>query len=193
MRTTWERIDHWLAINAPQVLEQLNPGATAKEIAQTEAFWGISFPDDFKLSYRLHNGQDEDAYSLFPNLQFLPLESMIEMSETWQECTDENFSCAPEDIAEGIWNGWWHPHWLPFTYESNGACECVDLAPAAGGTVGQVITVEWQEAGRWLVAPSFRAYLETFAEALERGAYRFSEHGHGLVDLAEFAMLEADA
>jgi cell wall assembly regulator SMI1 len=74
--------------------------------------------------------------------------------------------------------------------ESNGASECLDLAPAAGGNVGQVIIVEWQEPTRGLIAPNFRVYLETFADALERGEYWFSEDGYGLVDLGDFEILD---
>ncbi|MCG5059967.1 MAG: SMI1/KNR4 family protein [Limnoraphis sp. WC205] len=192
MNTIWERIDHWLTAHAPQVLESLNPGATDQEIAQVEEILGVDFPEDFKQSYRIHNGQHEDSYSLFPNLQFLSLQGIIEIYKKWPEFLDEKFICDPEDVSEGIWNGWWHPKWIPFTLESNGACECVDLAPATGGNVGQVIIVEWKESTRGLIAPSFRAYLETFAEALEQGKYQFSEDDYGLVNLVDFERLESN-
>ncbi|MBW4679589.1 MAG: SMI1/KNR4 family protein [Microcoleus vaginatus WJT46-NPBG5] len=184
MKIIWERIHNWLAANAPQVLESLKPGATDEEMYQAETFFGVKFPEDFKLSYRVHNGQKEESYCLFPYLDFLSLQSAIEISEKWQNCSDNKFRCNPEDISEGIWNGWWNPNWIPVSMESNGACECVDLAPAAGGNVGQVIIVEWQEPTRRLIAPNFRVYLESFADALERGEYCFSEDDYGLVDLA---------
>lgn len=190
MEAIWTRIDSWLAANAPQVRASLNSGATDEEIAQAEAFFGVNLPDDLKSSYRIHNGQAEDSYSLFPGLEFLSLQHMIAVSQKWQDWADESFECDQEDISEGVWNGWWNPYWIPFTNESNGACECVDLAPAAGGRVGQVVVVEWQEPTRRLVSPSFRAYLQAFAESLERGEYRFSENGYGLVDLVDFEILE---
>ena len=189
MKIIWERIHDWLAVNAPQVLENLRPGANDEEIYRAEAFFGVEFPEDFKLSYRVHDGQEEECCSLFPYLEFLSLQNVIKISEKWQNYSDDNFRCDPEYIFEGIWNGWWNPNWIPFTNESNGACQCVDLAPAAGGNVGQIIIVEWQEATRGLIAPSFRVYVETFADALERGEYRFSEDGYGLVDLVDFEIL----
>ncbi|MBD2121075.1 SMI1/KNR4 family protein [Trichocoleus sp. FACHB-262] len=192
MEIIWKKIDSWLTTHAPQVMESLHSEATDEEIAQAEAFFGVDFPDDLRLSYRIHNGQAEDSYSLFPELEFLSLQSMIAISQKWQDCANEDFRCAPEDISEGIWNGWWNRYWIPFTNESNGACECVDLAPAAGGCVGQVVIVEWQEPARQLVAPSFRAYLERFADTLERGEYQFSEDGYGLVDLVDFEILESN-
>ena len=187
MKIIWERIHDWLAVNAPQVLENLRPGANDEEIYRAEAFFGVEFPEDFKLSYRVHNGQEEECCSLFPYLEFLSLQNVIKISEKWQNYSDDNFRCDPEDIFEGIWNGWWNPNWIPFTNESNGACQCVDLAPAAGGNVGQIIIVEWQEPTRGLMASNFRVYLETFAEELERGEYRFSK-GYGLVYLDDFEL-----
>ena len=187
MKIIWERIHDWLAANAPQVLDNLRPGANDEEIYRVEAFFGVEFPEDFKLSYRVHDGQEEECCSLFPYLEFLSLQNVIKISEKWQNYSDDNFRCDPEDIFEGIWNGWWNPNWIPFTNESNGACQCVDLAPAAGGNVGQIIIVEWQEATRGLIAPNFRVYLETFADELERGEYRFSE-GYGLVYLVDFEL-----
>jgi cell wall assembly regulator SMI1 len=187
MKIIWERIHDWLAVNAPQVLENLRPGANDEEIYRAEAFFGVEFPEDFKLSYRVHDGQEEECCSLFPYLEFLSLQNVIKISEKWQNYSDDNFRCDPEYIFEGIWNGWWNPNWIPFTNESNGACQCVDLAPAAGGNVGQIIIVEWQEPTRGLMASNFRVYLETFAEELERGEYRFSE-GDGLVYLVDFEL-----
>jgi cell wall assembly regulator SMI1 len=191
MNLIWNRIDRWLEANTPQVLETLKLGATEEEIDRAEAFFGVAFPEDLKLSYSIHNGQDEGAYSLFPHLEFLSLQSAIEIAENWRKCADEDFRCHPDSIDDGIWNGWWNPHWIPFTRESNGACECVDLSPASNGTPGQVIIVEWREPTRGLVAPSFRVYLETFADALERGDYRFSEDWYGLVDRVELEMLDS--
>lgn len=192
MQTVWRRIDSWLATHAPQVMESLHSGATDEEIAQAEAFLGVDFPDDLRLSYQIHDGQAEGSYSLFPYLEFLSLQNMVVRSQKWQDGENEDFRCEPENISEGIWNGWWNRYWIPFTTEGNGACQCVDLAPAAGGCVGQVVMIEWQEPGRWLVAPSLRAYLETFADALERGEYRFSENGYGLVDSVDFGLLESN-
>ena len=186
MKTIWERIENWLTVHAPQILEGLNPGVTEEEIDRAEEFFGVKFPEDLKQFYRIHNGQTEDSYCLFPHLEFLSAQNMVEISQKWREGSDENFICDSEDVSEEIQNLWWHPHWIPFTMESNGACECVDLAPTPAGNAGQVIFVEWRESTRGLISPSFKAHLEAFADALERGEYRFSEDDYGLVDSADF-------
>lgn len=52
----WQRIDLWLATHAPRVFDQLNPGASEADIAEAEATLGFALPEDFKASYRIHNG-----------------------------------------------------------------------------------------------------------------------------------------
>lgn len=43
MKMIWERIDNWLAANAPQVLKSLRPGATDEEIDRAEALGASRF------------------------------------------------------------------------------------------------------------------------------------------------------
>src|SRR5262249_32779186 len=62
---------------------------------------------------------------------------------------------------------WWHRRWIPFACDAAGNLSCLDLAPAAGGTVGQII--DWDhEAGPWRVLfPSFEGLLAALAEQVE--------------------------
>ena len=93
MRAIWTRIENWLANNAPKLLRNLNPGATDEEIASTEEFLGISFPDNFKDSYRIHNGQrsyietpDEQQidYCLMGMWQLLSLDRIKDEWSCWK-------------------------------------------------------------------------------------------------------------
>jgi len=59
MGRIWERIEAWLKINAPEILNRLEPGASQAEIENTAAILGVEFPEDFKASYRIHNGLEK--------------------------------------------------------------------------------------------------------------------------------------
>ena len=65
MREIWNKIENYLKENAPNVLESLQQGATDEEIKKAEDFIGITFPEDFKESYKIHNGQCENQYLNF--------------------------------------------------------------------------------------------------------------------------------
>ena len=77
METIWNRIETWLVANAPEILNNLQPGATDEAIKQAEIFLGIELPEDVKASYRLHNGQD--GYNgLMDGWELLSLERMMD-------------------------------------------------------------------------------------------------------------------
>src|SRR5437773_11692247 len=57
MKIIWDRIHAWLQEHAPLVLDSLNPGASAEQIRAVETELNVTFPDDVRETYRLHNGQ----------------------------------------------------------------------------------------------------------------------------------------
>ena len=64
MQDIWDRIDNWLLANAPEVLLTLQSGATNEQIRKTEEYLSVSFPEDIKASYLIHNGQSAHKYGL---------------------------------------------------------------------------------------------------------------------------------
>ena len=97
MQLSWTRIENWLADNAPEILENLNPGATEEEIKRTEEFLGLSFPEDVKDSYRIHNGQkpyvdtldgQQWDYCLIDYRQLLSLARIKDEWSIWKELLD---------------------------------------------------------------------------------------------------------
>ena len=97
MQLIWTRIENWLADNAPEILENLNPGATEEEIKRTEEFLGISFPEDVKDSDRIHNGQksyfdtpdrQQWDYCLIDYRHLLSLDRIKHEWSIWKELLD---------------------------------------------------------------------------------------------------------
>ncbi len=52
----WQRIEGWLSRHAPHAWQMLRPGASEGEIQQAEVAMGITLPEDFKASCRIHDG-----------------------------------------------------------------------------------------------------------------------------------------
>ncbi|MEH2143178.1 SMI1/KNR4 family protein [Nostoc sp.] len=77
---------------------------------------------------------------------------------------------------------WWSPLWIPLTYDGAGNHDCLDLAPAKGGKVGQIIQMWHDEGERELVASSFQNWLEEYATGLESDQYVFSHEYGGIVN-----------
>lgn len=182
MKEIWQRIDTWLAENAPQVWDELQPGATDQEILRTEKALGIQFPEDVKASYRIHNGQPRDGYGLINCWTLLSLETVVEEWMIWKELLDAGeFDAAKSNPTDGIREDWWNPKWIPLTYSGSGDHHCLDMDPADGGREGQIIGMWHDEPERMIEAESFREWLERFADDLEAGMYIYSEDDGGVI------------
>ncbi|HEY9779743.1 MAG TPA: SMI1/KNR4 family protein [Leptolyngbyaceae cyanobacterium] len=195
MRSIWTRIENWLADNALEILENLNPGATEEEIERTEEFLGVAFPEDVKDSYRIHNGQkscfdtldrQQWDYCLIDYWHLLSLARIKDEWGVWKEILDrgglgDNYMTLENGEVCECWN----PRWIPLTSNFCGDHHCLDLSPSLRGTKGQIIQM-WHDIDiRGIVAPSFKAWLETFAEDLEAGHYAYDSTLGQLIDLRE--------
>lgn len=189
MEEIWMQIDAWLMANAPALLTVLQPGASDAQIRDCEAFLSVQFPDDVKASYRIHNGQSSCEYGLIHGREFLSLERIKDEWRIWKELLDggtfqtEDGHYQGSEPAPGIRNLWWSSKWIPLTHDGGGNHDCLDLDPAEGGTVGQIITMWHDDAERALVAPSFREWLKQYYEGIEAGLLVFSEAYNGIVSI----------
>lgn len=83
--------------------------------------------------------------------------------------------------------GWLDRAWIPIADDGNNNHCCLDLNPAAGGHVGQIIKV-WNESHlRTVHSKSFREWLAVFADLLEVGEFVYSEAHNGLISLEDAA------
>lgn len=183
MKTIWDRIHVWLSANAPDVLESLAPGATDEDFRTAEEAMGVTFPDDVRASYRIHNGQRPVLVNVtyWPGLRtepgflygdpWLSLRGMVRSWEMLYSLRGE-FSEVSGSPVGPVRSNWWHPKWLPVTLHGGGGdYHCLDLAPKSRGKVGQVIRWYHDNAYRGVVGKTFTEWLAAFARDLERGQY----------------------
>jgi cell wall assembly regulator SMI1 len=182
MRPTWDRIDAWLRLNAPGIHDSLRPGATDLEIAETEQFLGVTFPEAVRESYRIHDGQSSEGPGLIDAWELLSLERIKDEWKVWKDLLDGgDFEGNESEPEEGVRGDWWNDRWVPLTYSGSGDHHSLDLDPAPEGTTGQIILMWHDMAERPLIAPSFEAWMEQFADDLEAGLYAHSEDYGGLI------------
>ncbi|RYG67354.1 molybdenum cofactor biosynthesis protein MoeA [bacterium] len=180
----WNRLETWLAANDPASLQTLQPGATEEEILQTEAFLAVQFPEEFKASYRIHNGQAKYANDLIYNREFLCLERIRDEWKVWKDLLDSGtFETYKSEPYGPIRDDWWDAKWIPVTYDGSGNHDCLDLNPAEGGKVGQVIDFWHDDALRLVKADGFTAWLAKFVEGCENGTYVYSEEYGGVAHI----------
>jgi cell wall assembly regulator SMI1 len=180
---TWDAIESWLIAKAEGVHELLRPGASLAAIENAQSVMQVRSGEELAYSYSRHDGH---TYGLFPMGEWL---SLTEMLSRWQLLSNLradgmfDYSEAQGDI--GVRSDWWNSKWVPFTDYGSGDYSCVDFDPDDGGTVGQIITFDHEDAPRMLVASSFAEFLESFAKDLLNGLYVYDDGEERLVPVSD--------
>jgi cell wall assembly regulator SMI1 len=173
VKASWKRIEKWLRENAPSQAKSLGKGATSAQVNRLESRLGVSLPAQFIESYSHHDGQKGDCDFIpdgYGTFYLLTLRDIPREWRLWNELTDSGeFDHQEATPDEGVAEDWWNRGWIPFASNGGGDHLCIDLAPAKGGKVGQVIKMQHDDSDRKLLAPSFAAWLNHLAEALKNG------------------------
>lgn len=174
--THWKLIEDWLAQHATKIVSNLNPPATAENIAQAAAKLGLDeFPESLRTLYQRHNGMnsDDNMGCLFFGMHFLTLQEIL----VQHALTDGEGERFPVRIAdEGIDKAdMLNPKWIPFAHDHGQCTLCVDLSPAPSGTAGQVIFTDQAQDTVILVASSVSDMLASFVDDLNAEKYFLNE------------------
>jgi cell wall assembly regulator SMI1 len=172
MEKIWNQIDFWLRANVPDIHSDLLAGATDEEIYSAEEHMDVKFPEDVKISYKIHNGQIGDASPLLGEWELLSLEDMINQWNIMKKLVDAGkFTNVASKPIGPVKADWWNIKWIPITYNGAGDLYCLDLDPAPGGEVGQIISFWHMDEKRERLASNFREWLQRYADELENGKY----------------------
>ena len=192
---SWQDIIRWLGQHASGLIDKLPGPADPLVIHRTEAEIGMLFPDDLRESFLIQDGRDygEDELNIFPtppdgvaDMAFclLPVAEIAAEWDVWRDLIDigefEGIASRPET---GIRNCWWSKGWIPVAGNGGGDFICVDMDPAEGGQVGQVICAWHDSEIRQYLAPSWIAFLDSIASEMAAGTLRFAED-YGVVRAA---------
>ena len=182
MKEYWERLEILLSTYLPELLANLNPGCTTREVDSLEQQLGITLPKDFKSFYLIHNGQnlfpnDRIITGLFFGLEFLSLQGIYEQWDAWREIitTEEDLeeldmectSAQPGQVKELYANNCW----IPFAHDGSGNHLGLDLDPGVRGVVGQIINFGRDESKKYVLAHSFTGFIDWLLQQYESGNF----------------------
>ncbi|MGQ7889177.1 SMI1/KNR4 family protein [Paenibacillus sp. WC2504] len=168
MKLLWERLENWLKDHAPEILDDLNPGASESEILALETNLGFKLPDDLKESLSIYNGQSGKSKWLVAGWELLSTKRILEEWEVWKDLYDsESFIDYDVEPQGGIANVWWQPAWIPLTYNGCGDHHCLDLAPANRGKNGQIISMWHDSDERKVLAEGFKQWFGYLVQTFE--------------------------
>jgi uncharacterized protein (TIGR02996 family) len=169
----WAVIHDWLARHHPTMLASLNGPADEAAFVRLEERVGQVLPEDFKASYRLHDGSAPESGVLIG----LPLMSLEEVAQAWEVWADvANDGYTVEDLSEYFRS---HPpgavkplyanrNWVPFAGDSQNHI-ALDFDPGPEGTPGQVINCGRDDEVRHVIAGTFAGLLTFVARQFVLG------------------------
>ena len=175
----WQRIETWMHLHAQELWHQLAPGADEEEIKRLEHILDVTLPEEVRASYRWHNGGYR--VQLVTHMRILPVEDIIKIWQMLRELLDDDdWASQPphyftnEIVLRSGWQPgpiqpvWWHQGWIPLGMDNAGNLSCLDLAPAPGGAVGQILDWDHECGPSQVLFSSFHQLLRAFADQLER-------------------------
>jgi cell wall assembly regulator SMI1/predicted DNA-binding WGR domain protein len=166
---SWRRIDAWLTQNAPSLMAKMGMPAKPEAIAEAERSLRLELPDAVRASYLIHDGSGE--VSIFPSGDYLSLDEMLVQYKVWKELVEEGSWDDEESEPDGpIQKVHYHLKWIPLTHNGGGDHTLIDLAPAEGGKVGQLIDFSHEMGPEGIAGIGLAEYLAYLADGLEAGA-----------------------
>ncbi|KAL0947444.1 hypothetical protein HGRIS_013551 [Hohenbuehelia grisea] len=184
---TWSRLRAWLSHAYPELGDTLNYGILPQDLANIEMQFGFALPAVIRESYLAVDGQEPESSAgcsegLFFGLALLPLEDVLEEWRFWREVDEDPATGGNprlREVMQSLPATWVRKEysqrgWIPLITDKAGNYAGVDLNPAEGGSVGQVIVfgrdfdtkvVLWNGDG-----PSgWARWLASFVDELENG------------------------
>ncbi len=178
MRELWSRLETHFAQHWSSKDLKLRKPATEKQISAAEKSLSIRFPDDFRASLRVHDGQDPE-----PSILWLPgvpqLGSLESIVNCWTQ--DRAFYEATEadetDERSRVRQTFHHPRHIAFAGSAHWDYDRLlfDFEPGPEGHAGQIIMrsdVEFL-----FLVRTFRELMEKTVEGLENGTIATVEKG----------------
>jgi|JI9StandDraft_1071089.scaffolds.fasta_scaffold03065_15 cell wall assembly regulator SMI1 len=171
----------------PPLISLLNPPASEVDIRAAENELQIDFPSELKELLLFANGQpylSEELSPFVPGFRFadigwrgrasygwlLSIEDIVswvqhkrDLYPTYLESTDETFeTTGPVQF---------HDRFIDFTASENSDNLLLDMNPAPGGHVGQVVMMNTQPCHLAVLAPSLGVFLDMLIDGFQTGRF----------------------
>lgn len=170
----WERIEAWDTMNLdPELGSKLKPGASDAIIVSLNRELGGFLPSEYTESLRRHDGSVDWTTGFHDGHLLGAAEVLATLSERRQlvhelvAANQRNQAVVDvRSITSGpVKNEFWSNSWIPI-HATDWSLTCFDFDPAEGGTVGQIIEVDWEGGEVKVIANNYVDFLSMCADEL---------------------------
>ena len=166
---------------APQSAANLNSPASTEDLTRLRSAIP-NVPQALLDILSLHNGEAEAWDAVFPNgMQLLASKFIIELHKQNGEIGDtaedeaENEAAVRDGIFDApigpVKNLFFYPGRIPFAHLNYKVFWYLDLEPATGGNMGQIVYEDQENGILRVIAPSLQSLLDHYLADLAQGKF----------------------
>lgn len=129
-------------------------------IAEVERILGTRLPDDYRASLTIHEGVKQPVW-LWDAVSLLELRLVLDDHERlFAEAIHPSMKGVHLTTVGLVRGVLFDRSWIPIASD-NGIPICLDMNPPLGGSVGQVIYVDWEDGTVRVIAKNFLEFIES--------------------------------
>jgi len=187
MQNIFEIVYQLVKESAPHSVENLNPPANEEQLSKLKCAIQ-EMPDELERYFKLHNGEAVSWISIFPNgMQLIDIDLLIELY-SYQTSTNDYFIDNVDELVEKnvmdrpvgpVRPVFQYSKRIPFAQMNGSIIWYVDMDPAEGGNVGQIIEEDAEDLSIRVIANSLSELFNLYIKDLENGA--FTTDGEGQI------------
>lgn len=172
---SWNELRVWLAANDVSRLRGLRGGASAKDLKLLRSKWPGLEDHPLCADLALANGESwHEDFMLGDMARLLSVTEILDLTTEFEWIASRkgelDSACGIRTLGP-VKDCGWNSKWVPFL-TSNVIPFCIDLDPAPGGSLGQVIRLDVEDVLLAVVAPTYEDFARTCTAAV-KGGYRF--------------------
>lgn len=184
----WEYIKNWCYENSNDLYASLNDPCSTKDLKDVEIDLELILPKSFKVSLRIHDGQELDGLSgvqgLLYGLSLMTLYQIVSMRDHWSKIyynlytLQRNLDKLPKQGSippNYVKLQYCNPRWIPVITDNAGNHIAIDMDPDVKGTPGQVIIFGRDFDTKFVVANNWGQFLSSFVQDLKNGNWDLDE------------------
>lgn len=184
LSTVYNNIMNYHRDNHASIYSSIGKPASTIDISNLEKVIGVNLPNELLEVYQISEGQAFDADSFFyDSYTFMSSGRAADFWKVLNQVYASNQYIGTEGDSQGpVRNLWWHSKWIPFAENIAGDALCIDLIPAEGGHVGQIIEFIHDDTPRAHLGFRLVDFLGEYENGLRSGKYGMHSEWGVIVD-----------
>ncbi len=182
--SAWEKYKKALKAKFPDVINNLNNGASDNEINLAEKEINVKFPEQLRALYRENNGDNSKMLcGAVMGFHFYSLNEIVSNYNDWKNVYEDYIKdpSAFDEFQDSEPDGYIKKQyvnlkWIPICDDAAGNHIGIDLDPDKLGKVGQIINFGRDEENKIVIAHDLNSFIERMTRIVNSSHFALDEY-----------------